>query len=80
MSVVTLDGQAFPSVINVRVDGRLRRYVPAAAGVSDALALADRLDGAGERLGNDLIRPCQLSIVADAIRDALGEVDACRRA
>lgn len=32
MSVVTLDGRAFPSVINVRVDGRLRRYVPCGAG------------------------------------------------
>ena len=28
MSVVTLDGNAFPSVLNVRVDGKLRRYVP----------------------------------------------------
>ena len=28
MSVVTIDGNAFPSVLNVRVDGRLRRYVP----------------------------------------------------
>lgn len=28
MSIVTLDGQAFPSVLNVRVDGRFRRYVP----------------------------------------------------
>ena len=28
MSVVTLDGNAFPSVLNVRVGGRLRRYVP----------------------------------------------------
>ena len=32
MSVVTLDGRAFPSVINVRVDVRLRRYVPCGAG------------------------------------------------
>lgn len=31
MSVVTLEGRAFPSVINVLVDGRLRRYVPLAA-------------------------------------------------
>lgn len=28
MSVVTLDRHSFPSVLNVRVDGRLRRYVP----------------------------------------------------
>lgn len=28
MSVVTLEGHAFPSVLNIRVDGILRRYVP----------------------------------------------------
>ena len=44
------------------------------------LALADKLDGAGQRFGDDLIHPCHLSVIADAIRDALGEVGGCRRA
>lgn len=79
MSVVTLEGREFPSVLNVRVDGKLRSYVPERsdelhpADRDRLLALADDMEkmaGAGYMLSGGGLEMCVKNI-----REALGVSD-----
>ena len=75
MSVVTLDGQAFPSVLNVRVDGRLRRYVPCDVDRDGLLALAGRMRRfVAEHGARQVMHADVLGRVADKISELCGEV------
>ena len=75
VSVVTLEGHAFPSVLNVRVDGKLRRYVPERCGREKLLELADECEGASRAYADDghELTSKHFANVARRIHEAIGE-------
>lgn len=74
MSVVELGGNAFPSVVNVKVGQSVRRYVPEPCDREALLALADELETDGVDCYS-VSTQYVCDQYARRIREACGEVD-----
>lgn len=70
MSVVTLDANKLPSVLNVRINGKLRRYVPERTCHADLVAVVSTPHE---------IRRWECSSCGGSFEDAFGEYEYCPR-